>query len=351
MDRKWIAPWVGLLLWSALAALPLRSAVAQADTDIVPSAKPSSDDYWPRVVATLEESTQLRDRALAAQLRVLQAHILNRIADNPSASPIRPAQVAGVHLLLPELARSDDPLALSLALQAGISSADKAVVAAASERWKKLEPDNLAPILWIGQTPDKTLEAARSTTRYDSRSYEQIRFMMEVFQRVPMNRTEIGEGYREVGDTDEARAALNAFSLWAAYGIPAFQDVVNACRDQTLHAVVRRPADCRHVAAVLANESDVLIAQGIGIAMLKRTASSAEEQAQAQALKRDMDWQLHQRYLSGADSQALRDDVTSMLRLLRSPGINSERQMSEAILSERGIALTPPADWQAPNTN
>ena len=94
MDRKWIAPWVGLLLWSALAALPSRAAVAPADTDIVPSAEPASDDYWLRVVATLEESTQLRDRALAAQLRMLQAQLLNRIADNPSASPIRPAQVA-----------------------------------------------------------------------------------------------------------------------------------------------------------------------------------------------------------------------------------------------------------------
>lgn len=351
MNWKWIAPWMGLLLSPAVIPLSSHAVAAPADVAVVSAVDPASDGYWPRVVATLAGSTQLRDRALAAQLNMLQAHILDQIADNPPASPITPEQAAVVHLLLPDMAVSDDPLALSLALQAGISASDKAVIEAASGRWKALEPDNLAPILWIDQGTDKTLAAARDATRYDGRSYEQIRFMMEVFQRVPMEGMEVGEGYREVGDTDEARAALNAFALWAAYGIPAFQDVVKSCREPMVPADAARMGDCRHLAGVLAQESDVLIARGIGVGMLKRMATSSDEQAEARALQRRMQWQLQQRYAAGGDAAMLRDDVDTMLRLLRDPAIDTETQMNEAILRERGIALTPPADWQEPNTN
>lgn len=351
MNWKWIAPWMGLLLSLALIPLSSHAAAAPEDTAAVSAVEPASDSYWPRVVATLAGSAQLRDRALAAQLNMLQAHILDQIADNPSASPITPEQAAAVHLLLPDLAVSDDPLALSLALQAGISASDKAVIEAASRRWKVLEPDNLVPILWIDQGTDKTLAAARDTTRYDGRSYGQIRFMMEVFQRVPMEVVEVGEGYREVGDTDEARAALNAFALWAAYGIPAFQEVVKTCREPMVPADAARLDDCRHVASVLARESDVLIARGIGVGMLKRMATSSDEQAEARTLRRRMQWQLQQRYAVGGDEAMLRDDINTMLRLLRDPGIDTETQMSEAILHERGIALTPPTDWQEPNTD
>lgn len=350
MDRKWILALVCVLAWSPLSVRAASPAELASD-----KAQSPSTSYFERVAHALADNPQLRDRALAAQLLGFDAHAVKLIGEGaatataPATSEALPARAATN--LLPELAGSDDPLALSIALQHGQSIGDKAQVQAAARRWHALEPDNLAPLLWLEAPVAETLASARHARRYDSHAYAQIRFMIQAFERTPMNAGEVAALQDGHLYGDEARAAVTAFAIWAAYGIPAFQDLASTCRGDALQAATTRAGDCRHMGQVMATTADVGIAQSIGIGMLARAASSPAETAEAVGLRRTYDWQLQQRYGDQLDDRQLSEDLATMLRLLRDPGIRTEMQMSQAMLRERGVALTPPTDWQPPSRN
>src|SRR5690606_4236978 len=114
-----------------------------------------------------------------------------------------------------------DMVANALLLQ-GDGAADAAVRTQALERWRKLEPDNLAPRLYDGGAVGEWLPQAGSYTRLDQHYYEQLRWMQAALVAHPPSAAE-----RDLLGGDElpadAAAVVTAAAILAAEATPALQ--------------------------------------------------------------------------------------------------------------------------------
>ena len=304
--------------------------------------------YWQRLATSLKDSTQPREQALAAQWLGLTLMDDQVGAQSTMGNPADSAIESAISGLLTKVNTSDDPVALSLATQVGVRRKDQHAISSTAGRWQVVEPDNLAPRLFADTPIDTVLAGARDTTRYETHGYDQIRLMTSVFKRWPMSREEMGSGYSKALADDEARAAANAFGIWAAFAIPAFQNLVNACRDGDLLSTPTRREDCLHVGKVMAGNSSDLLSKGIGISILERAASTQEDIALATTLRRNKEWQQHHYFEIFTEHKDEQQYASDMLRLLKTPGVDNEIQLMETALREKGIALVPPQDWQPP---
>lgn len=306
-----------------------------------------STDYWPRVATALQASGGERERALAAQLFAIAEKPRQAVETGKDPLPIS-ADGMRSRELVASLSESDDALALSVATQAAGALGDKAKVVVFTARWHALEPDNLAPLLLSGMPIDELLVTSRGATRYNGHAYAHIRLLSDAFKRVPMGRAELGpDGWKEY-PTDELRAGVNAFAIWAAQAFPALRPLTDACRSDALEATPARRSDCLHVARALATQSDNLLMASVGISMLKRAAQTPEDRAMAAELSRKNAWQ-QQHYFQVLSAQGGTAGTESTLRLLRAPGIDTEEQLREATLRKHGIPLMPPSDWIEPD--
>ena len=329
-----------LLLAVLVGMASLTACADEADTPV------DSAIYFQRVATVLQDSKVVRERALAAQLFALEgkprrATEQGRQADSPPQALARQ--------LIADVDRSDDAVALSVAAQAGAALADKALVTASTQRWRSLEQDNLAPLLFSAMPVDELLVAARAATRYQSHGYDQVRLMSDAFQRVPTSRQETGATAWQEYPSAELRAGVAAFVIWAAQSFPSLQPLTNACRDAALQATPTRRADCLHMARTLASHSDNLLMAGMGIGMLERAANTPEDKALAATLARNHAWQQHQYFEVLSSQRGTAQEAEGMLRLLQSPDMDSEIELREAALRKQGISLLPPQDWVAPN--
>ena len=329
-----------LLLAVLVGMASLTACADEADTPV------DSAIYFQRVATVLQDSKVVRERALAAQLFALEgkprrATEQGRQADSPPQALARQ--------LIADVDRSDDAVALSVAAQAGAALADKALVTASTQRWRSLEQDNLAPLLFSAMPVDELLVAARAATRYQSHGYDQVRLMSDAFQRVPTSRQETGATAWQEYPSAELRAGVAAFAIWAAQSFPSLQPLTNACRDAALQATPTRRADCLHMARTLASHSDNLLMAGMGIGMLERAANTPEDKALAATLARNHAWQQHQYFEVLSSQRGTAQEAEGMLRLLQSPDMDSEIELREAALRKQGISLLPPQDWVAPN--
>ena len=328
-----------LLLLFGMGSLAACAEEADAPVD--------SSVYWQRVASVLQDSDVVRERALAAQLFAFEGK--PRRAAEQGRQPDSPRE-ALARQLIADVDRSDDAVALAVAAQAGAALADKALVVASMQRWRSLEQDNLAPLLFSSMPVDELLVAARAATRYQSHGYDQVRLMSDAFQRVPISREETGADAWKEYPSAELRAGVAAFAIWAAQAFPSLRLLTEACRDEALEATPTRRADCLHVARTLANHSDNLLMAGIGIGMLKRAANTPEDIALADTLARNHAWQQRKYHEVLSSQRGTAQEAEGMLRLLRTPGIDSEIQLLEAALREQGISLLPPQDWNPPGS-
>ena len=303
--------------------------------------------YFQRVASALQDSKVVRERALAAQLFALEGK--PRRAVEQSRQPDNP-QDALARQLIADVDSSDDAVALSVSAQASVALADQALAAASTQRWRSLEQDNLAPLLFSAMPADEVLLAARATTRYRGHGYDQVRLMSEAFQRVPISREETGADAWKEYPSAELRAGVAAFAIWAAQAFPSLRLLTEACRDEALEATPTRRADCLHVARTLASHSDNQLMAGMGIGMLKRAANTPEDSALAKTLARNHAWQQNKYHELLSSQRGTAKEAEGMLRLLRTPGIDSEIQLLEAALREQGISLLPPQDWNPPGS-
>ena len=329
-----------LLLVMLAVPASLTACAKEADEPVDASV------YFQRVASALQDSGEVRERALAAQLFAIEGKPRG-VADD--GQQLDTTEDALARQLIAGVDESGDAIALSVAAQAGAALADKALVTASTQRWRAVEPDNLAPLFFSAMPVEDLLAASRDTTRYESHGYDQVRLMSDAFKRVPMNREEVGaEGWQEY-PTLEQRAGVSAFAIWAAQGFPSLQPLMAACKDEALQATQTRRADCLHVARILASHSDNLLMAGMGIGMLKRAANTPEDSALANTLARNHAWQQHKYHEVLSSQRGTAQEAEGMLRLLRTPAINSEIQLLEAALHEQGIPLLPPQDWVEPN--
>lgn len=104
------------------------------------------------------------------------------------------------------------------------------------------------------------------------------------------------------------------------------------------------------MARTLASHSDNQLMAGMGIGMLKRAANTPEDIALADTLARNHAWQQRKYHEVLSSQRGTAQEAEGMLRLLRTPGIDSEIQLLEAALREQGISLLPPQDWNPPGS-
>jgi len=337
--------WKFILFSSSMAAC----AALLGGCASTPTAAVEQNVYWQRVAASLQQSTQLRERMFAANLLGLGVTI-----DEPSAQqasekkPVsaNPASLAAARALIAEAEHADDPLALSLATHAASTFGDHALASRMAARWQAVEADNLVPRLYTSVPMANLLSGARDTSRYDTHGYDQVRLMASVFTRFPMTREETGSNSNPAYSNDALRAGANAFGIWFAVSTPAFQALTNECKGPALEATPTRREDCLHVAKVMAGDPSDLLSKGLGISMLERAAITPEDIALATALRRNKEWQQPQYFAAFIQGKDEQEQISDMLRLLNTPGVGNEIQMMEAALREKGIPLTPPTDWQ-----
>lgn len=332
----------------AQAPAPGMANPPRQDAVEMQAARSATQAYYARIAPQLAASGQPRQLALAAiLLRIATSNWTegaSAAGDAPSQPSPRDPRIDQWRQLA--LARAGkDVLANALLMQAD-TPADASLREQAADRWRRLEPDNLAPLYFLAGPVDRLLADARSTSRFDVHLYDQVRWMRAALEAHPPTAAEsAGLLGGEQVPLDEASTSA-AMAIAAAVAIPPQQPVRDACRGDALAAAPMRRADCRHVAGVMADHSDNNVAQFIGIGLLKGLATTPQQQADALARQRRMDWRMWQ--WGKLSAGQLRDGIAQFTRLLDDPGIRGEPELVVRLLADAGIPLEPPPDWQPP---
>lgn len=301
--------------------------------------------YHERTAVQLAASGKPRDLAFAASLLQLATQAPRDASpggDAPSQSSPRDPRVAR-WLQLASARAGSDVLANMLVLQAA-DGVDAAIRTRAADRWRQVEPDNLAPLLASGSPVDAWLPRAGAFTRMDFHYYEQLRWTQATLVAHPPR----AEERAIFGGTDMASdttAALHAADLLAV-AMPALNPLYTACHGDALEATVTRAAECRHVGEIAAERSDISLASAIGLSLLQATGESSTQLADVRERRRRLDW----RMLEWGRISASQPDqgAAQFARLLRDPAVRSEQDLIDRVLAEAQVPLDPPEGWQPP---
>jgi hypothetical protein len=341
---------VAILLCAAFACgaqvPPDDQALDAGEAAQLQAAPDAAGAYYARTAAELAASGKPRELAFAATLLQLADWSPPEAPPGGDARSLpspRDARVGQWRQLASARAGSD-VLANALLMQAD-TRVDAAIRAAAADRWQRLEPDNLAPLLVAGDQVDAWLPKAGAHARLDFHYYEQLRWMQAALAAHPPRADEQAMfGGNDVAP--DAAAAVASAGILAAVAMPALQPLSAACRGEALEATPTRRADCRQVALTAVETSDTSLGTSVGIALLQATAATPEQQADARAQRRRHDWQmLEWGRIAGAEPDG---GAGQFVRLLRDPAVRGEQDLIERVLAEAGVAPEPPAGWQPP---
>ena len=297
-----------------------------------------------RLAQALAKAGGARELAFAALLQ--EPMMTTGAVMDADAAPSRRAPAdaqATAWLRVAQAKAGNDVLAHQLVIAA---TTDDAVRDAAARRWQAAEPDNLVPLLSLGLPAEALLAQAARATEADVHLYDGVRWMRSVLARHPPTPDEqraltAGEPFH----ADEA-AAVAAMAYAAAGMLPSYHALVQACRGTALQVSAARAGDCRHVANLLADRSDNVLGERVGLSMLLELAPRGAERTAIEARQRRMDWQMQQ--WGRLASQQPRDGAAQFARLLDDPSIRSERQLLARVLQEGGVASEPPEGWRLP---
>lgn len=344
-------PLVLLLLFAghARAQAPTAGVTGPQPQDAaeMQAARSATQGYYSRIAAELAASGQPRELILAAML--LQFATMDPPEDVPTngRTPSQPRPHDPRIDRWRQLASSragKDVLANALLMQAD-SPTDTPLRRAAAGRWRTLEPDNLAPLYFLAGPVDTLLADARTTTRFDLHQYDQVRWMRAALMAHPPTAGENAALLNgEQVPLDEA-STIAAMAIVTAVAIPSLKPVYDACREDALAATPTRRADCGYVAELMAAHSDSNLGQAIGIGLLKRLATTPQQQTDALARQRRMDWQMQQ--WGRLSLEQVRDGAPQFTRLLDDPKLGTEQDLAERMLTDAGIPLDPPPGWQS----
>ncbi len=221
-------------------------------------------------------------------------------------------------------------------------------------RWRESDYANLAPLLTTGSATDtlaidELLAMARSTTHADFYFDDIVRPMIKAVKDEPPPETLLASVFGDAQGTPEALGIQLGTTIWAMSADVAFAALVNACRGRALDATPRRRADCRHVARLLSDESDTLLAHLIGVNMRLRNFANKNELRAAVVDYRRYHWQSQQwNALQNRDSV---QSARSFAYMLKDERDITEIEIMRRTLVDAGIRLEPPANWVAPMPN
>ena len=326
------------LAWALTTAVqaevqsPAPSPLSETHTSGAPESDESAqesawDAYLYRVAAQLARSGTGRDLAFAAILIDLSPR-------GKSAA----GQAQGWRRAALERAGPD---ALVYQLLAFKTPEDEGAQRAEAARgWLALEPHNFSALMQQALGPEALLVAARESRYADMHMYEGVRWMQSAILRhlpTAQERQALGGPPHRA----EEGAATTATGIWAAFALPGYKTLLDACRPETLGDAPTREADCRHVAHLLVERSSTVLDQGVGLAVQRRLARTPAGRAEALARRRQLDWLMRE-----SAPLAMQDGGAPFVRLLADPSIHSEQQLLERLLKEAGRPLAPPAGWK-----
>ncbi len=336
---------IGLALALATAAqaqvqkpAPPQSPLSAAHTADTPepdeSARESAwDAYLHRVAAQLAGSGSGRDLAFAAILINLSVPpFLQEDADS-RAPQWRQAALERA---------GQDVLAYQL-LAARAPEREGELRSQAARRWLALEPSNLTALMWQALGPQELLTAARDSRYADLHMYEGVRWMQSVLLKHPPTAEELqafggGQPYRP-----EEGAAITAMGIWAAFELPGYRTLIDACKPEKRGDAPARDADCLHVAHLMTERSSTVLDEAFGLAIRRWLASTPAERAAVQSRRRQLDWLMHK-----SNPLSIQAGGDPFVRLLSDSSIHSEQQLLERMLKDAGRPLQPPPGWKLP---
>jgi hypothetical protein len=310
------------------------------------AAQQAGQRYYRRVAGELAATGKPRELAFAATLLQLVDEPEEAIVpagDAPSRSSLRDPRVGQWRRLASARAGSD-VLANALLMQ-GDGREDAATLREAALRWGKLEPDNLAPVVFARTPVAEWLPRAGAFARFDAHYYEQARWMIAALRDHPMRPDE--SPVPGVGTIPEDVTAMAVAGILAAVAQPVqiLQSKECLWPDQ-IDSVPGRRADCRQVARILVESSDTSLAEWVGLSLLRATASTPAEAGDAAARQRRKDWQMTEwgRLAREQDDMG----AAQFASLLRDPAIDNEQALVARVLAGAGVPLDPPEGWRAP---
>lgn len=286
------------------------------------------DAYLYRVAAQLASSGTGRELAFAA------------ILVNPPPRDQSVASQAEVWCQDALERAGQDAVAYQL-LASKTPESESGLRAEAARRWLALEPRNFSALMQQALGPQELLAAARESRYADMHMYDGVRWMQSAILRHLPTAQELQAFGGNQPHRAEEGAAITAIGIWAAFALPGYKTLLDACKPEKLGDAPTREADCRHVAHLLVERSSTVLDQGVGLAVERWLARTPAERAAAQARRRQLDWLMHE-----AAPLSMQDSGAAFVRLLADPSIHSEQQLLERLLKDAGRPLQPPAGWK-----
>jgi len=267
-----------------------------------------------QVVQTLAASNEPRNLAFAAILG-------QTLQDGHAVSPSTLDKWRKAAL---DKAAPDDVLVLSMlgTFDSNKSDDGQAIRQQALLNWQRIEPDNLAPLLYQPLSAEALLQQASSRNQLERHHYPALRWMYQsLLQQLP----------------DEQNSIAAELKTVASSGAPpAFKTLWVYCTQERQAADIK---PCEHIGQVLRKQSSSLILNRLGVTILHGLPISDDEQAV-----------LHQEHahIRRLLQAAMLLEPGDFLKVLQNNAFKGERQVFEALLSQSsqlGLTLNPQAYW------
>jgi hypothetical protein len=299
-------------------------------------------DYQAQIFDGLRHSPQPRDWALAG-VAVLD------FTGETSRGPERDALLKRAVDAAP-----GDALVQWIAVRHLAPGATDAIASDALRRLQSREPDNAA--VWLydliaaqkrkdAGAVDEALNRMATASRFDGHLTDLAQALVEVYQRTPVPALPATPGTEFLQSPNVLPYAI-AMAAASASALPAFQDLIAACRiDPATGANAPRSADCAAVGRLMAARGDTVIANHIGMAVLRVSKTFSDDDVH---LARDTDWVLDRSSatmtaLESSRDPSVGDAFVAYMTDWFATG-NEIEAMRRAVVRSGG-AVTPPDDW------
>ncbi len=284
-----------------------------------------------------------RELALAAHVRAMAG-----VRDVRIVGGLRLSDAATQRwLLAAERLGPRDPV-VQILLRHRFSAADRTNRhAQALQRWRDRDQGNLAPLLAAasedgGLSPDTILALAQGAVRAEFYFDDILRPMIWAARVQPPPLAVLDSA----ADSPEAFGAQVGSTIWSVANDTGFAGLTAACIGPALNAEPQRRMQCRHVARLLAEESDTLLARGVGVRLRLHSETEEAPLRVAAVAYRRHHWQQQQwQTLQQREPQRY---AREFARKLADDARSTEIGVVARLLADAGIALDPPADWVAP---
>ncbi len=333
------------------AARTQAAAVDVPDYAAEASAPPDPDEtaaqaawkqYAGSVLDALKSSSDPRDWAIAALIGNIPSDESNRAFESIRANSAVLATRAAA-------AAPNDSLVQWLAL-ASLHSSDTSDIGPL-QALQSLESDNEA--VWLESLnaathakdstgTDIALERMADSKSFDLHLAAIAQAIADVYRRYPMPDS-VNAYAQALGTpiTKDTMADIMGSSLAMAFILPAFQDLVLACRvdpstgDNVLHA-----PDCARIGRMMATQSDTYLANRIGFAVLRTSQTFTDADVES---SRRIDWIMAQHAI--ADSASVESPQADIAYLHDWYVTGNEVEAMRRAVARAGKPLEPPVDW------